>query len=181
MSLSSIPLPSFNTLVNCATLLLITENAFRKCLGNKSFAVFSDDSFTGRAIHQCLDISQYLLGAALIVSRATQESTNSKIIKAVLCLPVPLLCKAICQRIDSKSATYRYLDGISQIARLAIKGTFIVAAVLAFRHIEPGKAQFLGFAKLVGFTMPFVYDALKTREYLMSRSRDFYLYLRWGL
>jgi len=174
-------LPSFNTLANCATSLWVIEGAFRMCLGNKFFAVFPDDSFTGRAIHQCLDISQYLLGAALVVSRTTQESTSSKIIKAVLFLPVPLLCKAICQRIDSESATYRYLDSIAQIVRIAIKGTFVVAAFLAFRQIESGKAQLLGIAQLFGFTMPFVYDALKTSEYLICCKRDFYLHLRWSL
>ncbi len=181
MSLSSIPLPSVYTLAKCTASLWATEGTFRACLGNKTYAIFSDDSFTGRAIHQCLDISQYLLGAALVVSRTTQESTSLKIIGAVLFLPAPLLCKAICQKIDSESAIYSYLDGISQIARLAIKGTFIVAAFLAFRHIEPGKAQLLGFAKLFVFTMPFVYDALKTSEYLICRKRDFYLHLRWSL
>jgi hypothetical protein len=154
------------------------------CLGDKFLTVFPDESFTGRAIHQCLDISQYLLGAALVVSRTTQESTSSKIVGAVLFLPVPLLCKAICQRIDSKSAIYRCLDGIAQIVRIAIKGTFVAAAILAFRHIEPGKAQwkaqFWDFAQMAGFTMPFVYDALKTSRYLMSGNKDFYLYLRWS-
>jgi len=71
------------------------------------------------------------------------------------------------------------LDGISQIARIAIKGTFVVAAILAFRHIEPGKAQLLGIAQAFVFTMSFIYDALITSRYLMSLNRDFYLHLRW--
>ncbi|HEX4839922.1 MAG TPA: hypothetical protein VFU89_05735 [Rhabdochlamydiaceae bacterium] len=142
--------------------------------------VFSDDSFPGRAIHQCLDISHYLLGAALVFVRRPQESINLKIVKAVLLLPVPLVCKAICQRIDSKSPIYKLLDSIAQIARIAIKFAFVVVAFAAFPHIEPGKAQLLGFAQLVGRTMPLVYDTLTTIGYLISRNRDFYLHIKWS-
>lgn len=178
MSLSSIPAPSFNTLASCAASLCVAEGAFRLCLKNKFMPVFSDDSFPGRAIHQCLDISHYLLGAALVFVQRPQEPLSLKIASAVLRLPVPLVCKAICQRIDSNSPIYRRLDRIAQVARVGIKFAFVVAAFVAFPHIEPGKAQLLGLAQLVGLTMPFVYDALKTAEYLMSRNRDFYLHIK---
>ena len=180
MSLTSIPLPSFNTLANCATFLCATEGAFRMVLNNKFPVVFSDDSFTGRAIHQCLDISHYLLGAALVLSPTNQVSANRKIIGAVLFLPVPLFCKAICQRVDSKSAVYWYSDRIAQVARVSVKFGFLVAALQTFRWGQLGMAELLGAVKITGVVMASLFDSINTINYLLSSKRDFYLHLKWS-
>ncbi len=181
MSLISISLPSFNTLANCATFVWAVEAAFRGTLKSKSIVIFSDSSTIGRAVHQCLDISQYLLGTALFLSLTVSGSTSRKIAAPVLCLFAPLFCKAICQTVSEESVIYRIADHIVQVMRVGIKFGFVAVAIKNFRHTEPGMAQLLGVVQIVGFTMVSMSDALETTSHLISRTRDFYLSLRWGL
>jgi hypothetical protein len=121
-----------------------------------------------------------LLGTALFLSSTTSGSASRKIAASVLLLSVPLFCKAICQKISKASATYRITDRIVQVMRVGIKFGFVIAAIKNFRHIEPGMARLLGAVQITEFTIISVFDALKTRTYLMSSARDFYLHLRWS-
>jgi hypothetical protein len=92
MSLTSIPLPSFNTLANCAAAVYAIEAAFRMILKNKFITVFPDNSYTGRAIHQCLDISQYVLGAAFFLVPLSHPRSLSQIIAQIAGIAL-VLCK----------------------------------------------------------------------------------------
>jgi hypothetical protein len=181
MSLTSIPMPSFNTLAKCATAVYAIEAAFRMILKNKFITVFPDNSYTGRAIHQCLDISQYVLGAAVFFVLTPRSSPLiSRIAASVgiaLVLPLPLVFKAICQ-LSPKSNYYEVLDHTAQLMRVGSKLGVVLTAMTAFRQAEPGTAHLLGVARLVGLATALVFDFLTTHVYMRSGSRDFYTYLR---
>lgn len=180
MSLTSISSLSFNTLANYAACLCGIEKAFVTILKRKSPPIiFRDNSFTGRAINQCLDISHYLLGAALFLSPAFQWSASSRIAASILILPVPLFCKAICQMVSSKSATYRFSDHAVQVVRVGVKLGFVIAAIKTLRHRESG-AELLEVVQAAGFLTAFVLDASTTFNYLMCSLSDFYLHRRWS-
>ena len=186
MSLASISLPPFNTVANCAISIWAIEGVFRTALKSKFIVLFSDSSTTGRAIHQCLDISQYLLGTALLLSRATSWSVSRKIAASVLLLPVPLFCKAICQKVSKGSTIYRIADSTVQVMRVGINFAFVLAAMKDLLLTEPGMAQLLGAVQITGVIMVSLLDATNTINYLITShliasKRDFYLHLRWSL
>jgi len=182
MRLTSISLPPFNTLANYAGFLWGIEKVFQSILKRKDFVIFSDGSFSGRAIHQCLDISSYLLGTALFLSPTFQLSVGTRITASILLLPVPLFCKTICQMDSSKSATYQFSDRVVQVVRVGVKLGFAIAAIKTFRYNEPRAQLLFEVVKTAGFITAFVLDTFKTLGYLISASpKDFYLHLRWSL
>jgi hypothetical protein len=174
MSLTSISSLSFNTLSKHAIGLLGIDKGFQTILKRKDLIVFRDNSFIGRAIHQCLDISHYVFGTVLFLSSTFQMSASSRIAAAILVLPVPLFCKAICQMASSESATYQFSDHVVQVVRVGVKFAFAIAAIK-----QPG-AQFLEIVRATGFVLAFIVDACTTLNYLMSNTRDFYIHLRWS-
>lgn len=179
MSLAFISSLSSNTLANYAACLCVIEKAFVSSLKNPT--IFPDNSITGRAINQCLDISHYVLGAALFFPPAFQWSASSKIAASILILPAPLFCKAICQMVSSQSAIYRFSDNVVQVARVGVKFGFVLAHIKTSRYKESW-AQLLAVVQTAGVLMAFVLDALTTIDYLNTPGsmRDFYLHRRWS-
>jgi hypothetical protein len=180
MSLTSIGLLSYNSLSKSASCLFVIERGFQSILKSKFPVVFPDNSFTGRAIHQCLDISHYLLGTALFLSPTFQLSASSRIAASILLLPAPLFCKIICQMSRSRS-TYQFSDSVVQVLRVGVKFSFAIAAIKTLQYKELW-IQSLEIVKATGFITAFVLDAFQTFEYLIkSDPKDFYLHLRWRL
>ncbi|HEX4839538.1 MAG TPA: hypothetical protein VFU89_03750 [Rhabdochlamydiaceae bacterium] len=181
MSLPSIGFFSFNAFANYVASFYVFEKIFQSVLKMKSLGVFSDTAFTGRATHQCLDITHYFLGVTLFLSPIFQLSDRSRIAASILILPVPLFCKAICQMASSGSATYRFSDSVIQVSRVSVKLGFVIAFIKTIRFKEPVGVQLLEVVKAAGFITAFVLDAFKTFEYLISADpKDFYLHLRWS-